>query len=151
MTTALGPSVVPVEEGRQTTASVCELYREAIELGLSQGRNAMGIWQDLVDSFGFDGGYAGVKRFVRKLRGTQSPEARVIRLWYYSRVRTSSWQLIATYLTSVLSAKLLCSGAVVCIMLKHCARVNQRSGGSRVVAMLSSPQARSGKRYQEAT
>ena len=92
-----------------------------------------------------------VKRFVRKLRGVRSPEARVITLWYYSRVLTSSWQLIAKYLTGVLSAKLLCSGAVVCIMLKHCARVTQRSGGSRVVAVLSSPQARSGKRYQEET
>jgi len=38
----------------------------------------MGIWQDLVDSYGFEGGYQSVKRFVRKLRGTRSPEARVI-------------------------------------------------------------------------
>jgi hypothetical protein len=37
----------------------------------------MGIWQDLVDSYGFEGGYQSVKRFVRKLRGTRSPEARV--------------------------------------------------------------------------
>jgi len=29
-----------------------------------------------------------VKRFVRKLRGVRSPEARVITLWYYSRVLT---------------------------------------------------------------
>ena len=53
VTTDLGPSAVPVEESRQTSASACELYRETIELGLSQGRNAMGIWQDLVDSYGF--------------------------------------------------------------------------------------------------
>ena len=35
----------------------------------------MAIWQDLVDSYGFAGGYQSVKRFVRKLRGSQSPEA----------------------------------------------------------------------------
>ena len=38
----------------------------------------MGIWQDLVDRHGFTGGYQSVKRFVRKLRGAVSPEARVI-------------------------------------------------------------------------
>ena len=78
VTTDLGPSAVPVEESRRTSASACELYRETIELGLSQGRNAMGIWQDLVDSYGFAAGYQSVKRFVRKLRGMRSPEARVV-------------------------------------------------------------------------
>ena len=78
VTTDLGPSAVPVEESRRTSASACELYRETIQLGLSQGRNAMGIWQDLVDSYGFRGGYQSVKRFVRKLRGMRSPEARAI-------------------------------------------------------------------------
>jgi transposase len=57
------------------SASACELFREAIELGLRQGRNAMGIWQDLVSQAGFRGGYQTVKRFVRKLRGSQTPEA----------------------------------------------------------------------------
>ena len=38
------------------SASTCEPYRDAIELGLSRGRNAMAIWQDLV-SVGYDGGY----------------------------------------------------------------------------------------------
>jgi hypothetical protein len=56
----------------------CELYRETIQLGLSQVRNAMGIWQDLVDVHGFADGYQSVKRFVRKLRGMRSPEARVV-------------------------------------------------------------------------
>ena len=36
----------------------------------------MGIWQDLVDVHGFPGGYQSVKRYVRKLRGTGSGEAR---------------------------------------------------------------------------
>ena len=57
------------------SASFCEPFREAIELGLRQGRNAMGIWQDLVCQAGFRGGYQTVKRFVRKLRGWQTPEA----------------------------------------------------------------------------
>lgn len=78
VTTDLGPSAAPVEESRQSTASACELYRETIQLGLSRGRNAMGIWQDLVDRNGFAAGYQSVKRFVRKLRGVRSPEARVI-------------------------------------------------------------------------
>jgi hypothetical protein len=34
-------------------ASSCEPYRELIALELERGRNAMGIWQDLVDSHGF--------------------------------------------------------------------------------------------------
>ena len=38
----------------------------------------MAIWQDLVDGHGFAGGYASVKRFVRKLRGSPAPEARVV-------------------------------------------------------------------------
>jgi transposase len=78
VTTDLGPSAVPVEESRQTSASACELYRETIQLGLSRGRNAMGIWQDLVDGYGFAGGYQSVKRFVRRLRGMRSPDARVV-------------------------------------------------------------------------
>ena len=36
------------------------------------------FWQDLVDRHGFTGGYQTVKRFVRKLRGSVWPEARVI-------------------------------------------------------------------------
>ena len=38
----------------------------------------MAIWQDLVDRHGFPGSYESVKRFVRKQRGTQSPEARAV-------------------------------------------------------------------------
>jgi transposase len=38
----------------------------------------MSIWQELVDQHGFTGAYESVKRYVRKLRGTQSPEARAI-------------------------------------------------------------------------
>jgi transposase len=60
------------------SASACTAYREAIELGLSRGRNAMAIWQGLVDEYSFASSYQSVQRFVRKLRGTQTPEARVV-------------------------------------------------------------------------
>jgi transposase len=66
------------QPGRSPTSSACEPYREVIELGLSRGRNAMAIWQDLVDDHGFTGRYNSVKRFVRKLRGVTTPEARVV-------------------------------------------------------------------------
>ena len=64
--------------GHSPSASACEAYREAIELGLSRGRNARAIYQDLVSEYGFAGSYQSVQRFVRKLRGTQVPEARVV-------------------------------------------------------------------------
>jgi transposase len=58
--------------------SACEPYREAIDLGINRGRNAMAIWQDLVSEYGFASSYQSVQRFVRKRRGTQTPEARVV-------------------------------------------------------------------------
>jgi transposase len=64
--------------GRSPSASACESWREVIELGLSRGRNAKAIWQDLVDDHGFTGGYQSVRRFVGKLRGSSSPDARVV-------------------------------------------------------------------------
>ena len=73
--TALSPTVSP---GRSPSSSACEPYRETIQIGLSQGRNAMAIWQDLVDTCGFPGGYQSVRRFVRKLQPSSSPEARVV-------------------------------------------------------------------------
>src|SRR5881227_2758144 len=57
------------------STSVCEEYRELIEQGLARGRNGKAIWQDLVSDHGFVGDYQAVKRFVRKLRGPQRPEA----------------------------------------------------------------------------
>jgi len=61
-----------------TGPSACEPYREAIDLGLSRGRNAMAIWQDLVSEYGFASSYQSVQRFVRKRRGPQTPEARIV-------------------------------------------------------------------------
>jgi hypothetical protein len=60
------------------STSFCEPYREAIDLGLSRGRNAQAIWQDLVSEHGFASSYQSVQRFVRKRRGAQTPEARVV-------------------------------------------------------------------------
>jgi len=67
----------PGPVGRRSSCS-SDAYREWIELELSRGRNATGIFQDLVDQHGFTGSYESVKRFVRKLRGPVSPEARAI-------------------------------------------------------------------------
>jgi transposase len=72
---AASASVAP--PGRSPQASACEPYREWIEQAVHRGRQAMAIWQDLVDdpTNGFDAGYASVQRFVRKLRETQGREA----------------------------------------------------------------------------
>ena len=72
----LPEATVPKQVKRRSGAS--EPYREMIELELSRGRNAMGIWQDLVDKHGFTSSYQSVQRFILKLRGAGSPEARVI-------------------------------------------------------------------------
>ena len=62
---------------RAPRASACEPYRELIVDAVGRGRNAMAIWQDLVDDHGFPARYASVRRFVSTLR--QRPvEARVV-------------------------------------------------------------------------
>jgi transposase len=63
---------------RAPSASACEPYRELIIEALRRGRNAMAIWQDLVDDHGFTARYASVRRFVVSLRGTSAPDARVV-------------------------------------------------------------------------
>ena len=50
------------------TASACEPHRTFIEAQLRLRRNAMAIYQDLVDGHGFTGAYNSVKRFASKLR-----------------------------------------------------------------------------------
>jgi transposase len=69
------PSPWPPPTSRAPTASACEPYRELIELALGRGRNAMAIWQDLVDDHGFAARYASVRRFVSKLRGQRPADA----------------------------------------------------------------------------
>jgi len=48
--------------------SACESHREWIEEQVRLGRNAMAIYQDLVELFGFAHRYNSVKRFVRLLK-----------------------------------------------------------------------------------
>ena len=72
------PPEVSLATSPATAASLSEPYRELIENGLALGRNAMSIWQEMVDRHGFTGAYESVKRFVRKMRGPCSPEARAV-------------------------------------------------------------------------
>ncbi len=51
-----------------TAISACEPHRAFIEAQLQLRRNAMAVYQDLVDRHGFAGAYNSVKRFVAKLR-----------------------------------------------------------------------------------
>jgi len=68
-------SPIHLAPARSPQASVCELYRDFIEQSLHRGRNAMAIWQDLVDDHNFTARYASVRRFVLKVRGQTSPDA----------------------------------------------------------------------------
>jgi hypothetical protein len=71
------PSAGLPPPSRAPSASACEAYRELIEQAVARGRNAMAIWQDLVDDHGFPGRYASVRRFVVKLRGQRTLKVRV--------------------------------------------------------------------------
>jgi transposase len=73
-TDSAAPGPVP-PPGRSPSASACEPYREVIETALGHGRNAMAIWQDLVDQHGFAARYASVMRYVRRLERRAPPEA----------------------------------------------------------------------------
>ena len=75
---AIIPAAVSTDPARAPSASACEPYRELIVEAIGRGRNAVAIWQDLVDDHGFAGRYASVRRFVRQLRGTTPAEARVV-------------------------------------------------------------------------
>jgi transposase len=63
---------------RAPSASACEPYRELIAEALARGRNAVAIWQDLVDDHGFSARYASVRRFVAQLRGATPTDARAV-------------------------------------------------------------------------
>jgi transposase len=51
--------------------SACEEHRQWIEQQVQLGRNAVAMYQDLVEQFGFTSRYNSVKRFVRALRKKQ--------------------------------------------------------------------------------
>jgi transposase len=69
------PVAWPPRPGRSPRASTCEPYRELIAEAVARGRNAMAIWQDLVDRHGFPAGYASVQRFVHRQRLAAPREA----------------------------------------------------------------------------
>lgn len=78
--------------GRSLSASACEPFRDLIELGLSRGRNAMAIWQDLVDQHGFKATYQSVRRFVHSLQQKAPEYNRFQRLEHY-RIKKKALQL----------------------------------------------------------
>jgi transposase len=73
-----GEVTADLAPSRSPSASACLPFHELIEAGLAKSRNAMAIWQDLVDQSSFTGAYESVKRYVRKLRGARPPEPRAI-------------------------------------------------------------------------
>ncbi len=66
------PPAEPTEDspykGHGYARSACEPYREWIEVQVRLGRNAISIYQDLVELHAFEHKYNSVKRFVRRLR-----------------------------------------------------------------------------------
>ena len=76
--TSEAPPVSGDRPSRAPRASACEPYRELIVEALGRGRNAMDIWQDLVDDHGFPAGYASVRRFVSTVRQQPAVAARVV-------------------------------------------------------------------------
>lgn len=61
----------PTASGSAAARSACEPYRDWIEAQIRLGRNAMAIYQDLVDQYGFASRYNSVKRCCRSLRQTE--------------------------------------------------------------------------------
>ena len=76
--TAAAAPVPAQQSSRAPQASACEPYRELIVDALGRGRNAMAIWQDLVDDHGFPAGYTSVRRFVSTVRQQPALEARAV-------------------------------------------------------------------------
>ena len=62
------PPLRPPAQSPKLARSACEEHREWIEKQVALGRNAVSIYQDLVDRMGFAHRYNSVKRFVRTLR-----------------------------------------------------------------------------------
>jgi len=82
---ALGGGAKPANEvttdsgpRRPRPKSHCAPFHQLIEDALLRGRNAMGIYEHLVDEHGFSHSYETVKRYVLALRGARSPEAHPI-------------------------------------------------------------------------
>jgi len=71
VSTDCAPQQWPPKPDRSPRASACEPHRDLIAEAMGRGRNAMAIWQDLVDGQGFDAGYASVRRFLIRRGGTK--------------------------------------------------------------------------------
>ena len=61
----------PSAGGQTTAVSACEPHRKWIESQVRLGRNAVSIFQELIDEHGFTHRYNSVKRFVAKLRARE--------------------------------------------------------------------------------
>jgi transposase len=75
MATGVGDGAAQIPPPRppapKEARSACEPHREWIEAQIRLGRNAMAIYQDLVDHHGFTSRYNSVKRFCRCLKKTE--------------------------------------------------------------------------------
>ena len=65
------PPPRPPAQAPAEARSACEVYREWIEAQVQLGRNAISIYQDLVERHGFTHRYNSVKRFVRGLKARE--------------------------------------------------------------------------------
>lgn len=65
----------PPKASASPARSHCLPFHDLISDALKRGRNAVGIYQDLVGRHGYTHSYESVKRYVRALRGARSPEA----------------------------------------------------------------------------
>ena len=74
---------------KDSSRSICAPYQDFIEERLQLGRNAMAVYQDLVDRFGFGGRYHCVRRFIRTLEGSSQVEARAV--IQQRRARKGKW------------------------------------------------------------
>lgn len=70
---ALAAGLVPAPSAVATTTSACEPHRAWIEAQVALGRNAVSVYQDLVEAHGFLHHYNSVKRFVARLK-TRAPD-----------------------------------------------------------------------------
>ena len=67
------PVAAPAGQTPAVSSSACAPYRAWIESQVALGRNAVSIYQDLVETHGFAHAYNSVKRFVARLKA-RAPE-----------------------------------------------------------------------------
>jgi transposase len=58
--------------------SLCEVHRAELLMGINEGVCAKVLWERLVEEKNFDGGYASVKRYVRKLRDELEDDGEIV-------------------------------------------------------------------------